>query len=111
MPTDTSLTVISGVVLDEQIGVSLRELCLACGVPAESLIAMVEEGLVEPIGGSPIEWRFPASAVQRVRTALRLQEDLQLNLNGAALAVELLEELRSLRVRIHALESTLQPPR
>jgi chaperone modulatory protein CbpM len=37
--------------------------------------------------------------VQRVQTAIRLQQDLGVNLAGAALALDLLEELQELRCR------------
>jgi len=42
--------------------------------------------------------------VRRAQRALRLQRDLALNLSGAALALELIEELDGLRERIRVLE-------
>ncbi len=89
--------------LDEQMELSLAELCRACSVHAETVLAMVEEGLLEPRGAAPAEWRFPGPAVRRVQVALRLQRDLGLNLPGAALALDLLEELEILRRRLQAL--------
>lgn len=89
--------------LDEQMELSLAELCRACSVHAETVLAMVEEGLLEPRGTAPAEWRFPGPAVRRVQVALRLQRDLGLNLPGAALALDLLEELEILRRRLQAL--------
>lgn len=87
----------TGVVLDERTRFTLRELCSACGVHAELVIEMVEEGLLHPRGRAPEEWSFPGSAVVRARTALRLVNDLRVNWPGAALALDLLEEVERLR--------------
>lgn len=101
---DRELSVVSGVILDETITLSFEEVCHTCGLEAEELIAMVEEGLLEPYGATPHAWRFSAATLYRAQTAHRLQRDLHINLAGAALALELLDELRELRTRIRALE-------
>jgi chaperone modulatory protein CbpM len=86
-----------GTVLDEHIRVSLRELCGMCGVSTELIVEMVSEGIVEPEGGNPRHWQFTGVSIQRIQTAIRLQRDLKVNLAGAALALDLLEELAELR--------------
>lgn len=88
---------LAGTVLDEHAVFTLRELCHACGIHAELVIEMVEEGLLEPRGGVPSEWRFPGSAVTRAQKALKLARDLRVNWPGAALALDLLEEVERLR--------------
>lgn len=90
-------------VLDETSELSLAELCQACAVRAETIIAMVEEGLLEPRGPSPGEWRFSGPALRRVEISLHLQRDLRVNLAGTALAIELLEEIERLRERLRRL--------
>ncbi|MBA1148423.1 MerR family transcriptional regulator [Ectothiorhodospiraceae bacterium WFHF3C12] len=92
-----ALTVVSGLVMDERVSFSLGEVSRACGVSAELVMEMVEEGVVEPLGREPAEWRFRGDAVTRVQTALRLSEDLRVNLAGAALALDLMDELMELR--------------
>ncbi|MGD8429671.1 MAG: chaperone modulator CbpM [Ectothiorhodospiraceae bacterium] len=94
------ITSIDVVVLDRSVTLTLGELCRVCDVDAELLIEMVEEGVVEPEGRTPEEWRFRGESVRRVQTALRLAADLRLNLPGAALAVDLIEELEALRGRL-----------
>lgn len=101
-------SILSGLLLDEQHLLTLAELCRASDLHAEALIMMVEEGLLEPLGRGPREWRFPASTLRRVHTVLRLQRDLDLDLRGAALAVDLLDEVRELRARVRALEAQLR---
>jgi len=96
-------------VLDEATQLSLGELARACGLQVEVVMQMVEVGLLEPRGRGPLRWRFPASAVTRARVAARLQRDLEINLAGAALVLDLLDEIRALRARVEALERALEP--
>ena len=86
-----------GTLLDERSAFTLHELCRACGVHAELVIEMVDEGVLEPRGAAPAEWRFPGSAVTRAQKALKLTRDLRVNWPGAALALDLLEEIEQLR--------------
>lgn len=95
----------SGDLLNEEFQLSLRDLCRACELPAEQVLAFIEEGVIEPRGQEPVQWRFQGVCVRRVRRAYRLTEDLGLNLAGAALAVELLEEIEQLKARVRHLES------
>jgi len=67
----------------------------------------VEEGLLQPSGDAPENWHFPAPALHRLRTALWLQQELEINLPGAALSLSLLDELQDLRARVRALEYLL----
>lgn len=95
---------LSGALLDEERDVTLAELCRACSVHAEAVEAMVEEGIVVPLGGGGKAWRFTRSSVVRVRTVQRLQRDLRVNLAGAALALDLLERIEALNARLKALD-------
>lgn len=97
-------TLLNGDILEEQEALSLGELCRVCRVPAEVVIEMVEHGLVDPLGRDPARWRFSGVSVQRIRCAQRLRRDLGVNLAGAALAVDLLDELERLRSRLRRLD-------
>jgi chaperone modulatory protein CbpM len=88
---------LEGVLLDDNIRMSLRELCDMCDVNAELIVEMVSEGIAEPEGSEPHRWRFTGASIQRIQIAIRLQQDLKVNLAGAALALDLLEELAELR--------------
>jgi chaperone modulatory protein CbpM len=88
---------ITGIVLDEGMGLTLGELCQLCKANAEQIMAMVDEGLVAPRGSHRQDWHFDGTSVKRVQIALRLQQDLNVNLAGAALVLDLLEELQELR--------------
>ncbi|MBL1320937.1 MAG: MerR family transcriptional regulator [Methylophaga sp.] len=86
------------VVIDEQT-ISIVELCHSCALPIEQVLIMVEYGIIEPLEfqTSHIRWQFTGSNVIRLQTVQRLQRDLDVNLAGAALALELLDEIKMLR--------------
>ena len=83
---------------------TLAELCRACRLSAEEVLELVEYGVVEPRGRQPARWRFGGICVRRVHRAVRLQRDLDLNVAGAALALELLDELEQVQTRLRRLE-------
>lgn len=86
---------------------SLDEICERCGLHAERIIEMVEYGIVTP--SKPAQhWQFNATALLRLHRAQRLQRDLELNLPGLALSLDLLDEVESLRGEIAALKQRLQ---
>jgi chaperone modulatory protein CbpM len=87
-------------ILDDDVEVTLGELCRICQVSAERVLELVDEGIVEPQGHEIAHWRFRAISIRRARSALRLQRDLGVNTAGAALALDLLEELEAMRVRL-----------
>ena len=93
-------TLLRGELLDDTIELSLAELCRVCQLPAERIFEFVEEGIVEPRGRNPVNWRFHSRSIRRIRRALRLKRDLGVNTPGVALVLELLEELEHLRARL-----------
>jgi chaperone modulatory protein CbpM len=88
---------ISAMLLDDSVELSLAELCAACRVSEELIIDIVAEGIVEPLGMERTQWRFSGVAVTRIQRVIRLQHEFDVNLPGAALALELLEEIERLR--------------
>ena len=76
----------------------------ACRLPAEQVFELVEEGIVEPLGRDALHWRFQGVSVRRVCCAVQLRRDLGVNWAGAALALELLDELHMLRARLRRFE-------
>ena len=92
-------TSITCTVLDEDSRYSFGDLCRLCGVTAEMILDMIDEGLLSPGGRVPGEWSFSGLEIKRVQTTIRLQRDLRVNLPGCALVLQLLEELEELRQR------------
>jgi chaperone modulatory protein CbpM len=96
-----------GEIIDEEIRLSLEELARRGAVRTEIVIAFVYEGVLEPSGDQPQEWAFSGADLIRLHRAMRLQQDLEVNLPGVALALDLLDELDTLRSRLRLLERQL----
>ena len=84
-------------VLDDSTTWGITEICTLCRVENELIYEMVNEGVLIPEGTSPETWRFNGLAIKKIQVTLRLQNDLRVNLPGAALVLDLLEELEELR--------------
>src|SRR3569832_1514392 len=59
--------------LMEEMNLTLGELCRVCGVHAEWIAALVEEGVLEPRGRGMAHWRFTGGSVRRVQVVRRLR--------------------------------------
>ena len=95
---------LTGIVLDEECLLTLDELSRACAVQADWIIKLVDEGVLEPRGSDVSHWVFSGISLHRARTARRLQQDLGINVAGAALALDLMEEIEDLRAHLCVLE-------
>jgi chaperone modulatory protein CbpM len=72
-----------------------------CAVDQRHIVEFVEEGILNVVD-MRTEWHFSGAALRRARIAVRLERDLELNLAGVALALELLDELQQLRHELEA---------
>ncbi len=96
---------LTGILLDERTELSLKELSWACSSSAEWVIELVEEGVLEPSGQEQAQWRFSGTSLLRARTAMRLQHDLDINLAGVALALNLMDQIETMRERLRRIET------
>ena len=96
--------ILTGPILDEELSLTMVELSRACSVRTEWIVELVEEGVLEPSGRDTSHWIFTGLSLQRALVIRRLQRDLGANIAGAALALELMEEIEGLRTRLRALE-------
>lgn len=97
--------VLTGHILEETSEVSLSELCRCCNLSAETMIKFVEQGVISPVQGqSASQWRFHSSSLVRADKAMRLKRDLNINLAGSALVLELLDEINQLRAQLQRVE-------
>lgn len=97
---------LTGILLDEHTELSLEELSRACASSTEWVIELVDEGVLDPVGRERELWRFSGVSLQRARAATRLQDDLDINLAGIALALDLMDEIQTLHERLCRLETT-----
>jgi chaperone modulatory protein CbpM len=103
MQQNTSL---SGVLLDD-VALTLDELARACAVEPDWVVRHVHAGV---LGGQPYVasvqvtgWRFRSQDLARARRLLRIERDFEANEDVAALVVDMGDEIRRLRARLHAL--------
>jgi chaperone modulatory protein CbpM len=101
MPEEPALLI--GTVIDESVYFGVDEFCRLCAVERQHIVEFVAEGvLVTSPGEDVAHWRFDGGALRRARLALRLERDLELNVAGVALALDLMEEIDRLRQELKA---------
>jgi chaperone modulatory protein CbpM len=84
----------------------LEELCEICRINETYLQDLVEYDVITIT--VPLQQAvFDLDQLNRIKTALRLQRDLEVNTAGVALVLSLLDELRDLRTHADILEKHL----
>jgi chaperone modulatory protein CbpM len=91
-----------GAIFEESTVLTVRDLSRMCAVDERHIVEFVEEGVLSVVEVDTTEWHFSGAALRRARLALRLERDLELNLAGVALALELMDELEHLRRELQA---------
>ena len=83
---------------------TMDDLCRACVAQADIIIELVSEGVIDtvdtPPNQPPEHWRFTGLHLHRAKVAMRLHRDLGVNFAGAALALELMDEVQALRAKL-----------
>lgn len=88
-----------GVCLAGEHALELADFAAACGVEADHVRLLVEEGLLTPAVEHP-EWRFGGEELARVRRICRLQRDFEANLQSVAVMLDLIDEIERLRAQL-----------
>jgi chaperone modulatory protein CbpM len=94
--------VVRAQMLDDDDWLRIDELCVRLHVEQHWIEELVELGALEsrPADTDPASWLLPRRELPRVRAMTRLVTDLGVNLVGAAIIVELVEERRRLLTRL-----------
>ena len=95
---DASITTTT--LYDDDTEVTLVQLCRASRVDERVLQRWVDEGVLQPLAGSGASLRFRGATLKRARVASRLSRDLELDAHGLAIALDLLDEIDTLRARL-----------
>ena len=93
---------LAGAIFEETALLTVKDLSRMCAVDERHIVEFVEEGVLSVVEIDTTEWHFTGAALRRARLALRLERDLELNLAGVALALELMDELEHLRRELKA---------
>ena len=96
-----STELISGVIIEEAQCLTLEEFCQATHVTREIIIEMIDYELIQPQGKKPEEWRFDSTSLKRGRMAVSFYHDLEVNMPGVALALELIDRIEQLRRQLN----------
>ena len=92
---------VHAVIVEEEIHLTLIDLCQACKTPEEQIREWVMEGVLEPsVQTLEQALRFTGKALHRARLASRLAHDLEVNAAGIALALDLMDEIASLKAQL-----------
>jgi len=87
-------------VMDDEVTLTLTDLCRSCQLPNKVVEAWVFEGVLVPAGQGPQAWRFNGTMLRRARLARQLAEEMEVNPSGIALALDLLEQIEALRSQL-----------
>jgi chaperone modulatory protein CbpM len=100
---DTGLEII----VTQELTYTLSELCEICEVHVERINEIIDYGIIASKEKSPKQWRFSYSEMETLQKVLRLERDLDLNMPGIAMTLDLLEQVETLRKQVDLLEHQL----
>ena len=96
-----TVTICTAQLVDHDAPVSIEELARFCEQQTQWVMSLIDQGVVSAEKGqAPDQWVFTSVSVTRARHVARLQRDFEVNLDAAALMVDLMEEVRRLRTRL-----------
>src|SRR5690606_26562923 len=99
--TDTAIhSPIHSQLIDDDITLSMTELCHCCGMSHDTITAWVFEGVLQPQGEQPQEWRFSGPMLRRARLAQHLAQEMEVNPPVLPLAPVLLERTDTLQAQL-----------
>jgi chaperone modulatory protein CbpM len=83
---------------------TVNEICEICHISTDVVEELIAFEIIHPKRTTQDELVFDMHDLQRVKSALRLQHDLEINLAGIAVVLDLLDELHELRERTEFLQ-------
>jgi chaperone modulatory protein CbpM len=93
--------------LHERYEISLTELCELSGLSESELRVLVDFGAIAPADPDAREWTFSSDRLVVARSASRLRKDFDLDPQGLALALALLERVRDLEEQLRDLRARI----
>lgn len=79
---------------------NLEEFCDAMNTQKDLVIQMIEYQLIIPKGDNPEHWLFDLDTLKRGKIAASFYHDLEINMPGVALALDLLDQIKRLEVEL-----------
>ena len=90
--------IIKGILMKGNMTLTFVEVCHHCHLSEEELIDWIAHGLLgDEVRMSVEEAQFNHEMIVRIRTAYRLHNELEVNIQGAILALELLDKIADMQ--------------
>lgn len=83
--------------MNENVIYTTYAICHTHNLNKDIINEMVSWGIADPMGDNPDNWLFTQNDFERIERAIRFRKELDINIPGAALAIELIEEIKHLR--------------
>ncbi|MGC6387469.1 chaperone modulator CbpM [Ewingella sp. S1.OA.A_B6] len=80
-----------------EITYTVTELCQSTGIMQDELVEVVGLGVIVPLERADRVWIFDANALNGLKRARRLQNELDLEWSGVAMTLTLLEKVEQLK--------------
>ena len=87
--------------LNDNVFYTTKAVCKSYKLNLSTVGEMVSWGIAEPSGNKPEKWLFSHKDFERIGRASRFNRELEINIPGAALALQLLEDIQNLRNKEH----------
>jgi chaperone modulatory protein CbpM len=91
--------------LEERGAITLGELAECSGLTEPELKDLVALGAIEPVDPDAQHWNFAARCIVSARAACRLRNDFELDVQGLALVMSLLDRVEELETELQHLHA------
>ena len=85
-----------GILIEEDKPLNMNQLSERCMISEIEIEELVYEGVIEPLQIQEETWIFSRETLWRLKKVQRLRRDLDLNIPGAALTMQLLDRIAEL---------------
>lgn len=91
-------------IIDNDNLLSFEEICRAIHADNDLIIQLIEYQIIHPKGSSKKNWQFDHLCLKRARLARNFYYDLEINLAGIGLLIEMLEKIEALEAHVARLK-------
>lgn len=91
---------ISGTIINPDNILTFEEICSAVHADDELIIQLIEYHIIQPKGTSKKNWQFDDVALKRVRLARNFYYDLEVNLQGIGLLLDMIDRIDMLETEM-----------
>ena len=92
--------ILTGSVIGDEAVLSLEDFARACPAEVSWIAELVAMEVLSPEGVERFNWRFRAADLTCARRVARLQRDFDVNLDAAAVILDLLAQINRLHTRL-----------